>query len=1270
MKILLNLITIFLCMIVIDLHAEKTMDWENPKMIGRNKIAPHACVIPFDNQENAITLSIEDSPYYQSLNGTWKFNWTRKPADRPKEFYKPDCDVSQWDNITVPSNWEIEGYGIPIYVNQPYAFSPHQRPTPPEIPHDYNPVGSYRRTFSVPDKWGNRDIFIHFGAVKSAMYLWINGQKVGYSQGAKTPAEWNITKYLKKGENVLAVEVYRWSDGSYLECQDFWRISGIQRDVYLYSKPRMAIRDYFVKTSLDENYESGIFKIDIELTENTQEHSVKVLILDDKKEIIYENSGKVKGDRIHFNKELGKVKKWSAEKPNLYTLVLELSAKGKNMEIISRKIGFRTSEIKNGQLLVNGQPVLIKGVNRHEHDPETGHVISKESMLHDINLMKQYNINTVRTAHYPDDPYWYELCDQYGLYVIDEANIESHGMGYGEESLAKDPEWYRAHLDRIQRMVERDKNHPSIIIWSLGNEAGDGINFEKAAEWLKERDPSRPIHYERAGFAPHTDIYCPMYPSVSYIKNYGASVQERPLIMCEYAHAMGNAMGSLNDYWQEIRNSDYLQGGSIWDWVDQGLLEVDEKGKKYYTYGGDYGPDGIGSDGNFCCNGLLFPDHSPSPKLNEVKYVYQAIHCKPIDLKTGKIEIFNEFFSTNLNEFYIKWELTESGNRIQSGQMKPVNIAPQQTGEIILPYQEFTMKPGREYFINLSFYTKNQASLLPAGHLVAYNQFELENDQKNVPYIKKDNVSLLDKLFRRKKLNVFDNNQTITVKGEAFKATFSRKSGTLNSLVYDDSELFNNGQGFDLIAFRAPVDNDHIRQQWYEAGLDHMKSEVQNITVTENSNQVTIVSHKKYFGTKNNLLFDLITTYTFFRNGVVFVDNDINPGPEVPQLPRLGMSAGLNQQLSNVTWYGRGPWQNYNDRQAGALIGQYTKKVAEFFVPYVRPQAMGNREDTRWVAMLDTEKKGAIFVANDEMSFSSLKYTEQELDEAEHLNELPESDDVYLYLDYAQRGLGNASCGPGVLPQYILNPEEVNFAFSIRPVRESDKKLNDLATGKFKLSPPLIRINQDKEIEIISDFGLIHYTVNGDEPTTGSKIYKAPIKIDENMLIKARVFKKDFIPSSVTQKFFYKPIREINVDKSKWRVISSNSHEPGREASRIIDENPHTFWHTEWSEKTPAHPHEVIVDLGNTYEMAGIKLLPRQDGSQNGSIKKCEVFLSNDGKNWKSVTATTLKESKKINIVRFDDPVSGRYVKIVANSAFNGPWTSLAEFGIIATDKK
>ncbi len=1270
MRQLLSLMTILLGIIVIDLHAEKIMDWENPKVFGRNKLDPHSQVIPFDNEDNALAKPIQQSPYYKSLNGSWKFHWVRKPADRPRDFYKPGYDVSNWDNIVVPANWEIEGYGIPVYLNQPYAFSPHKRPTPPNIPHDWNPVGSYRRSFTIPSNWKNRQVFIHFGAVKSAMYLWINGEKVGYSQGAKTPAEWNITEYLKKGENMLAVEVYRWSDGSYLECQDFWRISGIQRDVYLYSKPAVSVKDYFVKATLDENYENGIFEIDIELTENSLEHTVKTQILNNKNELIYQETGKIKDGKTHFTTELQNVKKWSAEKPNLYTLVIELAKTKQNIEVISRKIGFRTSEIKNGQLLVNGQPVLIKGVNRHEHDPVTGHVISKESMLHDVKLMKQYNINTVRTAHYPDDPYWYELCDQYGLYVIDEANIESHGMGYGEESLAKDPEWYEAHLDRIQRMVERDKNHPSIIIWSLGNEAGDGINFEKAAEWLKKRDSSRPIHYERAGFAPHTDIYCPMYPSVSYIKNYGASEQERPLIMCEYAHAMGNAMGSLNDYWQEIRNSDYLQGGSIWDWVDQGLLEIDENGNKYYTYGGDYGPDDIGSDGNFCCNGLLFPDHTPSPKLNEVKYVYQSIHCQPIDLKTGKIEIFNEFFFTDLNEFYIEWELTENGNRIQSGEMKPVNITPQQTGEINLPYQEFTMKPGREYFINLTFHTKKQAPLLPAGHLVAYDQFKLENDQENVAFTQKDNVSLIDKLFGRKNLTVLNNHQSVTIKGRAFEAVLSRKSGILNSLVYGDRELFDNGQGFDLIAFRAPVDNDHIRQQWYEAGLDGMKSEVQNITVTENSNQVTIVSHKKYLGTQNNLLFDLLTTYTFFSNGVVFIDNEIKPSSGVPQLPRLGMTVGLNQQLANVTWFGRGPWQNYNDRQAGALIGQYTKRVTDFFVPYVRPQAMGNREDTRWVAMLDGNDQGAIFVANDRFSFSALNYTEQELDEAEHLNELPESDDVYLYLDYAQRGLGNASCGPGVLPQYILNPEEVNFAFSIRPVRESDKNLNDLASGKFKLSPPLIRINQDQEIEISSDFGTVHYTVNGDEPTTESGIYKKPIKIDKDMLIKARVFKKGFIPSSVTEKLVHKPIREIEVDKSNWRIISSDSHEPGREASRIIDNNPHTFWHTEWSEKTPAHPHEVIIDLGNTYTMAGIRLLPRQDGSQNGSIKKCEVFLGNDGKNWKSVTAVTLRESKKINIVRFDDSVSGRYVKIVANSAFNGPWTSLAEFEIIATAKQ
>lgn len=1250
----------FMFIFVIDLHAGKTMDWENPEIFNINKIKPHVCVVPFDQEKDALDKSIEQSPYYQSLNGIWKFNWVKKPADRPLDFFKKEYDVSDWKDIEVPSNWERKGYGIPIYVNQPYAFSPHMRPTPPNIPHDWNPVGSYRRNFTIPVNWKNRQVIIHFGAVKSAMYLWINGNKVGYSQGSKTPAEWNITSYLEEGENSVSVEVYRWSDGSYLECQDFWRISGIERDVYLYSKPEISLKDYFIQGTLDENYVNGLFSLDMEFSKKSDNLVINVKILDGNRQLIKLKEN-VTSEQTKITTKLQNVKKWSAEKPHLYTLVMELEQNGKVLEVMAQKFGFRTSQIKDGQLLVNGQPVLFKGANRHEHDAVHGHVISRESMLHDIQLMKEHNFNTVRTAHYPNDPYWYDLCDQYGIYVIDEANIESHGMGYGEESLAKDPEWYEAHLDRIQRMVERDKNHPSVIIWSLGNEAGDGVNFIQAAAWLKGRDLTRPIHYERAGLEIHTDIYCPMYPTVGYIRDYGSRPQDRPLIMCEYAHSMGNAMGSLQDYWNEIRQSKYLQGGSIWDWVDQGFQEIDDKGNIYFTYGGDYGPENIGSDGNFCCNGLLFPDHKPSPKINEAKYVYQNIHTRPVNLEDGLISIYNEYFFQDLSNFKMKWEIDENGKILQTGLIENLSVSPQSRSEVIIPFQKFTKKPGCEYFLKVYYYLKQDDGLLKKDHLAAWDPMAMDHPNKIIPY-----AMIPQKAAGP--MECQENSAIIRVSGHNFDLIFDKHEGKITKLQYDKNDIVVNNSGPDLNAFRAPVDNDHIRDSWYKTGLHEMISRVQTV-VLENKKDVAIIRCQKiYFG--NNLpLFDLLTEYSIYKEGVVFVDNEIIPRSGLPELPRLGMTLELNKNLSTVDWFGRGPWENYNDRGMGAMVGHYQLQVADFFVPYVRPQSMGNRDHVSWVAMTNNHK-GVAFVADQKMAFTALNYTENQLDAADHLNELPESDKIFLSLDYQQRGLGNASCGPGVLPQYILEPKPVNFAFSIRPVQNLEK-IDEIVLGKFKLPAPKIDMDDQGMVHIRkqNQYGTIFYTVDGTRPTPASRKYIQPLRIDDNTQIKALVADEVFKTSSIAEAFFYKPIQAIDVDKKTWKIVSSDSHEPGEEAGKIIDGNPHTLWHTEWSQKTKKHPHEVVMDLGEEYIIAGLKLLPRQDGGTNGAIKDFEIFISQDGLSWKSVKKDTLEFPTKLNIVRFDREEKSRFIKLVAYSSFSGPWTSLAEFDIMATGR-
>ncbi|NIA31529.1 MAG: DUF4981 domain-containing protein, partial [Actinobacteria bacterium] len=780
-------------------------DLENPKMFNQNKEEPHATFVPFADVESAMQKKKEESPFYESLNGTWKFKWVRSPADRPTTFYKDDFNVGSWDEIPVPSDWQMQGYGVPIYVNIPYEWT--RNPNPPHIPHDYNPVGSYKRDFTVPKEWKGSLVFLHFGAVKSAMYVWVNGKYVGYSTGGKTPAEWEITKYLHKGKNTLAVQVYRWSDGSYLECQDMWRISGIKRDVYLYAAPKLRIRDFFVHTDLNDDYENATLKVDVELKNQmpkltAKNYSVELTLLDDQGAKIVQavknvEINKKKSASFTFAEPVTHPKKWTAETPYLYSLALALKdGNGKIIEAVACKTGFRRVEIKNGQLLVNGVPILIKGVDRHEHDEFNGHVVSEATMLQDITVMKNFNINAVRTSHYPNDPRWYELCDQYGIYLVDEANIESHGMGYKpDRTLGNNPEWKEAHLDRTIRMVERDKNHPSVIIWSLGNEAGDGVNFVATSAWIHSRDKSRPVQYERAGTRPHTDIVCPMYSPIKHLEEYAQKKQMRPLIMCEYAHAMGNSTGNLQDYWDVIEKYDQLQGGFIWDWVDQGLAKY-KNGVKYWAYGGDFGPKDVPSDNNFCINGLVMPDRTPHPGLWEVKKVYQYVKFEPVDLASGKIKIINMFDFKNLNDLDIIWKIMGDGEQLANGIITNPDVPPHDSKVFSLNLPEISPRPGVEYFLNFSVITTRAAGVVQAGHEIASEQIKL-------PVMKKVAATPLSGLGE---LRLAQTDSGTIVLGKDFRIQFDNKSGDLVSFLFNNKEMIKKAPQPNF--WRAPTDND------------------------------------------------------------------------------------------------------------------------------------------------------------------------------------------------------------------------------------------------------------------------------------------------------------------------------------------------------------------------------------------------------------------------------------------------------------------------------
>lgn len=1027
------------------------VDWENPQVIGRNKEAPHVSTIPFANKVSALeSKKRSESSFYQSLNGIWKFNFSETTVARPKQFFQNSFNVSDWDDIEVPCNWEVEGYGYPIYVNQPYEFS--SSPNPPFIPDDRNPVGSFKRNFEIPTDWDGRQIFLHFGAVKSAAYVWVNGEKVGYTQGSKTPAEFDITSFLKKGSNSLSVEVYRWSDGSYLECQDFWRISGIERDVYLYSTPKIHIWDYEVQTDLDSEYQNATFSIKAKVKNyaielKTQNAMLQMELRTSGGLMVANNTQPVAINglaelNIEITTPVENVKKWTAETPNLYSLTLQLTDKnGEAIEVLTSKVGFREIEITDQGFLINGQYVLIKGVNRHEHDEHKGHVISEKSMLQDITIMKQNNLNAVRTCHYPDDPRWYELCDEHGLYIVDEANIESHGMGYGERSLAHPPEWQKAHMDRVQRMVERDKNHACIITWSLGNEGGNGDNFRAAAAWIHKREPSRPVQYERAGLEEYSDIYCPMYPGVSYLEQYATDNPPRPLIMCEYAHAMGNSTGNLKEYWDVIKKHKSLQGGFIWDWVDQGLAEYDEDSVKYWTYGGDYGKD-LPSDNNFLNNGLVLPDRTPHPAMWEVKRMYQHIAFDTVNIQTGEISLTNGFDFTNLNQFHVSWTVKGDGIEVSSGSFKNLELTPHGTKNFTLDLASFRREPGIDYFLNFKATTIKESALIPMGHEIATAQFQLPSSASNRKTV---NLKAFSKL-------TFDEEET-RITGGNFSVQFEPSTGMLISFYSHGKELITGGPTPNF--WRAPTDNDFGNRMpskcwmWYEAGFNRVLTQLKVTKKSDREYLVTSEYHMREVGGT------WTTEYTIFSSGDVIVNNNftILSSDELPYLPRFGMRMQLPQEMDQMQWFGRGPFENYWDRKTAAHVDVYSSSVVDQFFPYVSPQENGNKCDVRWATFTDHSGNGLMIVGDPLFSMSALPYSMEDLNRSSravgHINDLKTRDFISLHIDLEQTGVGgDNSWGATAYSQYMLSAGDYSYSFRLSPLKKGSD-IHELSSRIF-----------------------------------------------------------------------------------------------------------------------------------------------------------------------------------------------------------------------------
>ncbi|MCZ2604077.1 DUF4981 domain-containing protein [Bacteroides fragilis] len=1076
--------------------------WQDVQVVAVNKEYPRSSFMTYENRANALTGKFEKSKYYQLLNGTWKFYFVDSYKNLPANITDPSVSTADWTDIKVPGNWEVQGHGVAIYTNHGYEFQP-RNPQPPTLP-EANPVGVYRRDIDIPADWDGRDIYLHLAGAKSGVYVYINGQEVGYSEDSKNSAEFLINKFVKPGKNVLTLKIYRWSTGSYLECQDFWRISGIERDVFLYSQPKAALKDFRVTSTLDDTYKDGIFKLGADLRNNGSAASNMALVyelLDAKGNVVAtgEKTADVAAGEtrtVSFDQTLPGVKTWTSEAPNLYKLVMTVKENGKVNEIIPFNVGFRRIEIKpieqlagNGKpyvcLFINGQPLKLKGVNIHEHNPATGHYMTEELMRKDFELMKQHNLNTVRLCHYPQDRRFYELCDEYGLYVYDEANIESHGMYYDLKkggTLGNNPEWLKAHMDRTINMFERNKNYPSLTFWSLGNEAGNGYNFYQTYLWLKDADKNimeRPVNYERAQWEWNSDMYVPQYPGAQWLEAMGKRGSDRPIAPSEYSHAMGNSNGNLWDQWKAIYKYPNLQGGYIWDWVDQGIDAVDENGRHFWTYGGDYGVN-TPNDGNFCCNGIVSPDRTPHPAMAEVKYVHQNVAFEPVDPANGKFLVKNRFYFTNLQKYMISYTIKANGKTVKGGKMS-VNVEPQGSKEITIPVSGLKSKPGTEYFIYFNVTTTEPEPLIPVGHEIAYEQFRLPVEPSERTFATGGPT-----------LKVSAEGNELSASSSKVSFVFDKKTGLVSSYKVGGTEYFKDGFGLQPNFWRAPNDNDYGNGN--PKRLQVWKQSSKNFNVVDAN---IVMDGKDAVLTANYLLAAgnlYIVTYRIHPSGVVkadftFTSTDMEaakteaseatlmatftPGSDAArkaasklEVPRIGVRFRLPAEMNQVEYFGRGPEENYVDRNAGTLIDLYKTTADNMYFPYVRPQENGHHTDTRWLTLNKKGGKGLTIYADKTIGFNALRNSVEDFDGEEtvsrpyqwlnrdagelvhdeskakdqlprktHINDISPRNFVEVCVDMKQQGVaGYNSWGARPEPGYnIPANQEYKWGFTIVP---------------------------------------------------------------------------------------------------------------------------------------------------------------------------------------------------------------------------------------------
>lgn len=1296
-------------------------DWENPQNLSQGREDSRAFFVPFANRDEALKGRREDSSLVMLLNGNWKFNWAPAPDKRPADFYKPGFDVSSWADIDVPSCWQMRGYGTPIYSNQSYVFprdwprvmsepqnEKEQQYTCPKT--EPNAVGSYRRDFDLPADWNGRRVFVRFDGVDSFFYLFINGEKVGFSKDSRTAAVFDITKYVHPGKNVIAAEVYRFSDGSYLECQDMWRLSGIFRDVYLYTTPQVMVRDFFVHTDFPKNEQGATdyghcqFSMDIDLDNRGDNRSAVKASAE-----IIDKDGKTVATTSEFDATLlpgesgsGKLTAevqspalWSAEKPNLYRLLITLrDDKGNIIETIARRIGFREVKLENGRYLVNGMPVKLKGVNRHESQHANGHTVTQEELRKELVLMKQHNINHIRNSHYPQPMFFYEMCDEYGIYVCDEANIESHGYYYGEDSLSHPKEWRAQHVWRNKNMVEQSKNEPCVVLWSYGNEAGPGENFAAVRDWIKSRDTSRPTQYERNNDL--ADLCSNQYPSVNWAREVAARKLQKPWYVSEYAHILCNSMGDLKDYWDAFDTSDSIIGGGIWEWIhqsyDQEVTLPDGRKVTRQSYGGDHNE--YPNDGIFCIKGAIYSDRTPTPLMVEIRKAHQnadfSFRGVREDLQALRIDVRNKFLFTNLDEFEGCWELREEGSAVVASGGFDAHIAPLTTSQVLVPLNLLkldTLHKDRRYYLTVSLKLRGDTNWEKKGYVVATEQFALP--EKLTGFDHKAHMTTID---RDAKLEVSNQNGRVVIKGASFTLTIDKATGGLRNYIVDGRELLGDKPTLFLNAFRAPTANDKwAMNQWLNNGLRNMNHTATPLIVNRVEGGVVrvccdIVSQgirkesldsRAYDKGKFSLTdmgpvnegdfrFTTQMIYTILPNGYVSVQAGIVPSEEKVVLPKLGYTINLPERYNQVRWLGRGPDENYPDRKSGSPIGIWNRSVADMVERYPRPMDMANRMDTSWVAVTDEQGVGLLVCAGEDgtFNFSALPYTAQALFDAPHPEELKPAHATILCVDTCTLGLGGAACGPRPLDRDIPLSKPTTFTISLRPVRVNQKP-EELAREVLPLTGA-VTLSRDSLGYINAGCNSRDAVITITLPNGDKQTYNGPFLQREEGIVRADAVSPDCLPAAQV----YQHEEEWKPDRIMRIVSCSSSAGKNESPWSLIDGRRDTYWHSRWHEPAAQYPHEIVVDIGAKSELRGFELTPRQ-GRSGSRVKKVAFYLSDDGRNWGEAPVVTAEladgdTSQKVFLPEFAE---GKYFKMVFLEPMqaNEPYASLAEVKPIIT---